>query len=58
MDELEPVKRAAEKGHTVESDPPFGLTRAERWTCTKCGRAVLRYLGHIYGSAVEEVCSG
>jgi adenine-specific DNA methylase len=43
-------------GHAVERDPPAALTRAERWTCPRCGDAVLRYDEHIYGGATERTC--
>lgn len=52
----EPITKAEALGHTVESDPPAALTRGERWTCTACGDAVLRYGNVIYGSAVEREC--
>lgn len=54
----EPVKRAESLGHTVEWDPPFGLTSGRRWTCTRdeCGRAVLINGDVIYGEAVRERC--
>lgn len=52
LDEL-----AAALGHTVINDgPTFGS--AERRTCTKCGRAILRFAGNVYGSAAEEDCPG
>ena len=41
---LDPALRAAANGHTVEWDPPAGLTSLEaRWTCTHrdCGAALL-----------------
>src|SRR4051812_24633952 len=44
-------------GHDIESDPPAGMTRAERWTCKTCGSAVLRYETNIYGSATELSCA-
>jgi hypothetical protein len=48
----EPVRLAEEQGHTVTWDPgPI-----ERWTCDRCGNAVLRYGTNIYGSAVTEPC--
>lgn len=43
-----------EFGHSVEWDPGT----QERWTCTACGRAVLRVGCNIYGSAVEVRCDG
>ncbi len=47
----------AKDGHHLESDPPWGMTRAERWTCKTCGDAVLRYEDNIYGGAVERTCA-
>lgn len=52
----DPIERANALGHSVESDAPHGLSRAERWTCPKCGLAVLRYAGNVYGSALEDTC--
>lgn len=48
---------AAAPGHVLESDPPWGLTAAQRWTCTACGDAVLRYNGNVYGSATKSPCA-
>jgi hypothetical protein len=53
----EPVKRAESLGHTVEWDPPGGLSSAGRWTCKGCGAAVIIYDHNIYGSAVERRCT-
>lgn len=53
-----PVEMATARGHTVEYDQPAINTRAERWTCTRCGLAVLRFCGNIYGSATEQDCEG
>lgn len=50
------VARAIENGHTVESDPPAGMTAAQRWTCTRCGDAALDYHGNVYGGAVDRTC--
>lgn len=50
----EPIRLAEEMGHAVEWDPG----RHARWTCTKCGNAVLRVGVNIYGSAVTERCEG
>ena len=53
---MEPVKRAEANGHTVEHDPPGGLTSGDRWTCTACGSAVMIYNRNIYGSAIDRTC--
>lgn len=50
------VAAATEKGHTVEWDPPWGMTAARRWTCTRCHDAVLDYAGNVYGSAATRTC--
>ncbi|MGW2169122.1 hypothetical protein ACWC1C_01165 [Streptomyces sp. NPDC001705] len=50
-------QEARGKGHDFEDDPPHGLSRVERWTCTRCGHAVLRNGGVVYGSAVTEECA-
>lgn len=57
MSTRDPVALANERGHTVEPDPPHDLSRAQRWTCTRCGDAVLKYAANIYGSAVERDCT-
>lgn len=49
-------REALNKGHAFEDDPPHALSRVERWTCTECGRAVLRNGMVVYGSAVREPC--
>jgi hypothetical protein len=52
----EAVERAEEFGHSVVSDPPWGMTAAMRWTCKVCDATVLDYCGNIYSSAVERRC--
>lgn len=47
-----PIRLAENRGHTVVFD---GIRR-ERWTCTNCGRAVVREGAVIYGSATTEHC--
>lgn len=42
--------------HTLETDTPHALSSVERWTCTRCGCAVLVKGGHVYGSASAEAC--
>lgn len=53
------VDRAAELGHTLEADPPGGISRARRMTCSTCGGAVLVYPGNPvpYGSAYTTICA-
>jgi hypothetical protein len=46
---------ALQLGHDVESDPPF-MSSASRWTCKRCGRAVLQNGRVVYGQASEERC--
>lgn len=48
---------ALDKGHAFEDDPPHALSRVERWTCTRCGAAVLRNSSVVYGSAATDECS-
>lgn len=55
IDDTTPVTRANARGHEVENDGPT-LGGASRWTCRRCGRAVLRYANNVYGSAVDEDC--
>jgi hypothetical protein len=50
------VVAATDKGHVVAWDPPAGLTAARRWTCTRCGNAVLDYQGDVYGGALQITC--
>lgn len=50
------VAAATEKGHTIEWDPPAALTAARRWTCRRCGNAVLDYQGNVYGGALQITC--
>ncbi len=56
---LGPALRAAAMGHVMEWDPPAALTSLSRWTCKRCGDAVL-YREHeadaAYGSALTEKC--
>ncbi len=56
MSDLSPVEQAEALGHTVENDPPHGLSAVSRWTCTTCGAAVLVRGGVTYGSAIEKTC--
>lgn len=53
----DPAARAAALGHDVKPDPPHEMSRAERWTCTRCGGAVIRYNGNVYGAAVDYTCA-
>lgn len=51
----EPIRVANEElGHDVR--PDHGTQ--ERYTCGRCGNAVLRVGANIYGSAVREMCGG
>lgn len=50
----EPVRLAEEMGHDVYWDPGSQV----RWTCKRCGNAVLVVGVNIYGSAVTERCKG
>lgn len=52
-----PAERATRRGHVVQWDPPFGVSSVERWTCSACGHAVLRYRGNVYGSALDADCA-
>jgi len=53
----EAVEHAKKRGHELVYDPPANtLSRAARYTCRKCGRAVLATGGPAYGSAIEEDC--
>ncbi len=56
MIEIEAIGKAVQLGHDVEVDPPAACTAARRWTCKRCGDAVLAYGTNIYGSASKEPC--
>jgi hypothetical protein len=48
---------AADLGHAVTWDPPWGITSIQsRWTCTSCGRAILQRtsMDDPYGSAITD----
>jgi hypothetical protein len=55
---LEAAFAAVDNGHTVVWDPPAALTSVRcRWTCARCGQAVLQAAeGHLYGSALDGAC--
>jgi len=42
--------------HDLEWDPPAVMTAVRRWTCTRCGDAVLVNGDNVYGSATRETC--
>jgi len=43
-------------GHDLEWDPPAAMTAVCRWTCVRCGDAVLVNGNVVYGSATREAC--
>jgi hypothetical protein len=45
---------ATSRGHDIEWDP--SATGVARWTCKRCGRAVLIHNGVTWGSATENDC--
>jgi hypothetical protein len=50
--------KATDEGHEMKYDPPANsLSRMNRYTCRKCGRAVLGNPGAAYGSATEGPCT-
>lgn len=53
----EPLVRARSLGHDPEHDPPWGLASGDRWTCKRCGSAVLIVRHNIYGGAMERTCA-
>jgi hypothetical protein len=56
-DLAEGCAQAKSLGHDMEHDPPANeLSRVARYTCSKCGRAVLANGGTVYGSALEVEC--
>ena len=52
----EALKAARAAGHDLTNDPPHSLSSVNRYTCTKCGKAVLGSDDNVYGSAVKEPC--
>lgn len=56
-DRLAAAFAAADRGHAVEWDPPAALTSVTRWTCTRCGSAVLVRHDIPYGTAYTEDCA-
>ena len=53
----EALNKAREGGHDLEHDPPHSLSSMDRYTCKKCGRAVLGNYGTAYGGATEGPCA-
>lgn len=52
----EAIKKAKDLGHKeLEDDPPLASSM-RRLSCMKCGRAVISYSGHVYGSAATDAC--
>jgi hypothetical protein len=43
-------------GHQLEHDPPAAMTRVRRWTCKRCGDAVLLNGSIAYGGATIRTC--
>lgn len=50
------VDKARASGHDLEHDPPHLLSSMDRFTCRKCGRAVLGNHSTAYGSATDGPC--
>ena len=51
------VDKAAQDGHVMVSDPPAAISSVSRYTCSRCGRAVLGNYTVAYGSAIEGECT-
>lgn len=51
-----PPDNANAATHDLEWDPPHGLSSARRWTCRRCGHAVLSYGSNVYGTATHAPC--
>lgn len=49
------ILKAVALGHNVEYDPP-AFSSVNRWTCSRCGQAVLVNGSVIYGSATTDEC--
>lgn len=50
------LEKTKQSGHELEHDPPHSLASVDRYTCKKCGRAVLGNHSTAYGSATEAPC--
>lgn len=50
-------KAQDQDGHDLEDDSPGGISSVQRWTCKRCGSAILRYRGNVYGSALDTACA-
>lgn len=53
----EAFKKAKDNGHKFIYDPPHSLSSMNRYTCEKCGKAVLGNSTSGYGSATEDTCT-
>ena len=53
---MEPPERAVKNGHDLVYDPPAAMSSAQRWTCRRCWRAVIKVGFNEYGSALEYLC--
>jgi hypothetical protein len=51
----EEMANAVKDSHVFEIDPPTG-SRADRWTCTNCGDAVIAHGTTVYGAATKRAC--
>ena len=56
MNFKEAIEKAGSLGHHMIPDPPHELSKASRYSCDKCWRAVLSYRGNVYGSALTAEC--
>jgi hypothetical protein len=55
----EAVQAAKEAGHELVWDPPANVfAKVGRYTCRKCGKAVLGDWSTAYGAATESGCNG
>lgn len=43
--------------HDLDDDPPHALSAVSRWTCRRCGNAVLVNGAVTYGAASTEPCA-
>lgn len=50
------IAAATAAGHDLEHDPPHALASVDRYTCKRCGCAVLGNARNAYGSAMEQPC--
>lgn len=53
----QPLAQAIKQmGHRIVRDPVHALSLVSRWTCTSCGKALMKTGPNYSGSALDEPC--